>query len=455
MKVGFGKAVINPPVGFSLVGYFNDRRSIGIRDNLYAKSILFDDGENLCGFVSCDLIWIGKETVNKVKEIIKKELKIDSKNFFIHATHTHTGPLPNLPGKSIFQRNFYVEKSYVELLPYYIAGSLIEAFYNREEVKIGIGKSNVKGISFNRRYYLKDGRVVTNPFNQIENIVKPAGPVDNEIIVLKIEDKSGNNKGIITNFSLHPDTLGDNLISSDWPGFLREKVEKEFGGEFILLNGPSGDINHINPFDYKKREKDIPEKISRVLFEKIKEILKRIKCEEIKSLSSRKKEISLHYRDIKIQDLKKAKEYLRRKDIPEDSLLKIIYGQFLNIYEEKKKNKNLKIEVGFILLDRKILFIFIPGEIFTEIGIKIKKLSPFNWTIIAQNSNDYIGYVPTEKAFLEDENNFKIKSEYDNVRINEAIGINTSYETSPLGTKLNKNSEKILIENIPKVFKLL
>ncbi|MCD6408470.1 neutral/alkaline non-lysosomal ceramidase N-terminal domain-containing protein, partial [bacterium] len=244
MKVGFGKVVITPPVGFSLAGYFDDRRSEGIRDDLYAICVIFDDGKNIFAVLSCELIWLDKFLVRKVRKIVSKELNIPYSNITIHATHTHTGPVPSYSSNSIFTKNFYVEKSYIELLPIYIAGSVKIAYRNREEVKIGIGSERVEGISFNRRYLLKDGRVITNPFLQIEDIVKSAGPVDNSIGVMKIVNKKGVLKGVIVNFALHPDTLGDNLISADWPGFLRKKIEKKFPGTVaMVLNGPSGDIN--------------------------------------------------------------------------------------------------------------------------------------------------------------------------------------------------------------------
>ncbi len=184
MKIGFGKSIITAPAGFSLVGYFVDRRSIGIMDNLYSTSILFDDGENICCFSVCDLIWVDKKLVKKVREIVNKKIGIKKENIFIHATHTHTGPLSNIPDNSIYQKNFYVEKSYLGILPFYIAGSIIEAYHKRKKAKIGVGIEKVEGISFNRRYYLKDGRVVTNPFNQIENILK------SEKKEKKVEDKN-------------------------------------------------------------------------------------------------------------------------------------------------------------------------------------------------------------------------------------------------------------------------
>lgn len=455
MKSGFGKVVITPPVGFSLVGYFNDRHSEGIRDDLYAICVIFDDGKNIFAIVSCDLIWVDKSLVRKVRRIVSKELNIPYSNITIHATHTHTGPVSSSPSFSIFTKNFYVEKSYIELLPVYIAGSIKIAYKNREDVGIGIDNEEVKGISFNRRYLLKDGRVITNPFLQIGDIVKNAGSADNSIGVMKIVNKKGVLKGVIVNFALHPDTLGDNLISADWPGFLRNRIEKNFPGTVaMVLNGPSGDINHINPFDYKTRNPDIGKKISKKIFSKIKKFLLQGKIYEFRKLKFLRKRINLPYRDIKEEEIEKAKEYLRDKK-GERTLKEIIYLSLIEIYKEKKKGKKIKTEINAFSFNNKFSCIFLPGEIFTGIGVQIKNFSPFENTWIVQNSNDAIKYIPTEEAFTQHEKNLEIKKEYDDVKLTEAIGINCSYETTPLGSKVGKRAESVLLKEVKKILDIL
>ncbi len=40
-----------------------------------------------------------------------------------------------------------------------------------------------------------------------------------------------------------------------------------------------------------------------------------------------------------------------------------------------------------------------PGELFTELGVQIKRRSPFRYIYIVELANDYIGYIPDEEAF--------------------------------------------------------
>ena len=43
--------------------------------------------------------------------------------------------------------------------------------------------------------------------------------------------------------------------------------------------------------------------------------------------------------------------------------------------------------------------VFLPGEPFVEIGLAIRKASPFPFTAVMGYSEDYIGYIPTDRAF--------------------------------------------------------
>ncbi|MCM8785881.1 MAG: neutral/alkaline non-lysosomal ceramidase N-terminal domain-containing protein [Candidatus Omnitrophica bacterium] len=451
MKIGFAKVCITPPIGSSLVGYFVDRRSEGIMDELYANSVVIDDGKNLFTLVSCDLIWIEQETVKKVKEIVSKELKIKQENIAIHATHTHTGPLTAHPEGSIYTRNFYVDDSYLKILPLFIAGSIKIAYKNLKEVEIGIGKSRVEGIAFNRRYLMKDGRVITNPFNQKENIVKSVGEVD-DTLYLVVFRSNREYIGFILNFALHPDTIGGNLISADWPGALRKKIEDEFKCNALILNGPSGDVNHINPEDQTTRTDKIREIIAEKLFEGTKKILENMEFRKYHNIKLFFKNFTLNYYSYTKQDVKKAKKILTSK-IPKDTLKYLIAISILNM--EKQKEKKWRLYLNGFAINKELCILTLPGEIFTGIGEKIRKILSFENTIIVQNSNFHLGYIPTKEAFLQHKSNLKIEPNFDNVRLSEAIGINSSYETLPLACKVGEDSEDIILKTIRNLKKQL
>ncbi|HXI00051.1 MAG TPA: hypothetical protein VNI52_07260, partial [Sphingobacteriaceae bacterium] len=51
--------------------------------------------------------------------------------------------------------------------------------------------------------------------------------------------------------------------------------------------------------------------------------------------------------------------------------------------------------------DSETAIVGLPGEIFVELGLAIKKNSPFKNTTVLSLCNDKPSYVPTKKAFTE------------------------------------------------------
>lgn len=83
------------------------------------------------------------------------------------------------------------------------AGGVLPAKENAREAGLRLARGKVEGISFNRRYRLRDGTVVTNPPKDRPDIL---GPVDPSLTLLMVE--AGGRALVLANFALHADTLG-------------------------------------------------------------------------------------------------------------------------------------------------------------------------------------------------------------------------------------------------------
>ena len=82
----------------------------------------------------------------------------------------------------------------------------------------------------------------------LPDIVKPYGlPPDEEVQVLRI-DREGGKPICVINFQTHPDVVGGETITADWPGLARTVFEAATLGKThcIVLNGAQGDVNHVN-----------------------------------------------------------------------------------------------------------------------------------------------------------------------------------------------------------------
>jgi neutral ceramidase len=66
-----------------------------------------------------------------------------------------------------------------------------------------------------------------------------------------------------------------------------------------------------------------------------------------------------------------------------------------------RDGKPHQLEVQVISLGKEVAWVGLPGEIFVELGIALKKRSPFPRTFIAELANENIGYVPDRRSFAE------------------------------------------------------
>jgi hypothetical protein len=63
-----------------------------------------------------------------------------------------------------------------------------------------------------------------------------------------------------------------------------------------------------------------------------------------------------------------------------------------------RQGKPWEVEVQVIAVGD-VAWVSLPGEIFTELGLAIKKASPFGHTLIAELADGSIGYIPNKPAY--------------------------------------------------------
>ncbi len=63
--------------------------------------------------------------------------------------------------------------------------------------------------------------------------------------------------------------------------------------------------------------------------------------------------------------------------------------------------KPYRVEVQVIALGKDVAWVSLPGEIFVELGLAIKKRSPFPHTFLVELANESVGYVPDRRSYAE------------------------------------------------------
>lgn len=405
LRVGRAAVVITPPVGAPMAGYYYNRGAEGTHDDLHAKALVFEAGGVKAAVVACDLIGIPAEFIEQARRLIAEDPGIPAERVMISATHAHTGPLlsggasrtANLEGEMLA-----ISRRYAAELPGKIAESVRRAHGDLAPARISAGVGREESISFNRRYWMTDGTVGWNPGKLNPKIVKPAGPIDPEVPVLYFESPSGDPLATYVNFAMHLDTVGGRQFSADFPYTLATLLGKVKGPRMLTVftMGASGNVNHVD-VSTKARQNGHGEaaRIGTVLAGEVLKTYTRLRPVEIAAVAGRSRVLGLPLPEIRPGEVEKARAVAAKYGQPGAAPFMEMVHAFKVLAVAERNGKPLEAEVQTIALAPGIAFVGLPGEIFTELGMAIKKASPFPHTIVVSLANGSIGYVPDSRAY--------------------------------------------------------
>ena len=418
LKAGFAKVDITPPLAVCMAGYFHRREAEGILDPLYASAIAVSDAKDDIKWIliSCDLIGLGSEYANLAKELIGERLGLTKEQVMIHSTHTHTGPHTRLvDDKEKARQMGSPDDAYMEMLIRKIADAAQLASNNLKYAALDIGYGSEDSISFIRRFRMKDGSITTNPGRGNPDIVEPIGEIDPAVGVVRFKYQDGSGEILIVNFTLHPDMTGGSRFSADYPGHMRCAVKKQIPNcEVMYINGAAGDINHIDAMNLDHNTTsgyEYSKKVGSILAAEVIKVYQRLASpqeigEDSHSIRFGHKLIEVPLREINNEQIEKAHNDIQSfydgtwsvKGAGMASTAEI--SAAFQTVKISKLGNTMSLEIQVVALDD-IAYVGLPGEVFSQIGRRIKEGSPFKNTFISSLANGSHGYFPTRSAFNE------------------------------------------------------
>jgi hypothetical protein len=288
------------------------------------------------------------------------------------ASHTHSGPLFS-----------YYEDRLIET----IGEAVNIAVGDLSPCKIGVAKGSVEGVTHNRRLLLNNGDcwnswLVVPP--AAKQSYPAAGPIDPELGVLAVEGRDGRYKAILYNYASHPDGTRGALISADFPGHVQRHVQQQLGYEVMTLFalGSCGDIN----------TSDDSAAVGKAIADEIIQSLGKITYISDPTVSVIRRDSELPARDAASFP---AEEIARKWP----GALEHYRSAFK--YMKQREKERYRAVFNGIRIGNEFALITNPVELFAELGMAIKRDSPFQYTMVATLTNGALGYVPTAAAFEE------------------------------------------------------
>jgi hypothetical protein len=406
LQAGVAVADITPPVGYRMCGYFNERLSTGVLNPLHAKALVLRQGDTRAALVFCDLIGLSPEVSKQARAQVEREIGIPQDNILLAATHSHTGPLyfdalrDYFHGKAVAKqgKDPCEQRDYSADLVAGIVKAIKEADTKVRPVQAEAGVAQQQGLSFNRRFHMKDGSVRFNPGVLNPDIVRAAGPIDPSVGMVFFRDIGGKDVfASLANFALHLDTTGGTLYGADYPYFVEQNLRERFGRDFVLLfgTGTCGDINHI---DVTTKDRLKPETIGATL-------AGTIAAAQSEAIAEPNLAVKRAVVEVPIQKFTPAEIEQARKDMDKIGTSDLSFLDQVKAYKimdvQARGGSAIPLEVQAFRLSDEVAVVGLPGEVFVEFGLAIKKASPFPVTLVIELCQDDVAYVPTRKAFAE------------------------------------------------------
>jgi hypothetical protein len=362
IRAGFSEIGITPDKSIIMSGYGNRKDPFkGIHDSIYAQAMYLSQGEEEVLLITSDLIGHSHHNVNMLKRMIQKETGIPGDKIFVTAAHNHGGPV-NGTYRSAEKLPDDV-KEYVDVLYGKLLKISVEAKEAIQPVKIGYDKGECK-VNINRRAIFSEGEVWLGR--------NPDGACDHDLDIIKFTDTQGKLMAVHVNYPCHGTCTGQEnyQVTGDWPGISANMMKEKLGGDVIIMvtAGASADINPIyGPNDNFRQVNAVAYGVASVALELVE------KC------------VTTEFSELK--SAVTTAKFPGKK------------GWESNFPQESVQGDDVTINFSAFRIGN-IVMAGISGEMFTEIGMNVKKRSTSNTTIMT-HCNGASGYICTDASYGE------------------------------------------------------
>jgi len=377
-------------------GFAGRGPATGVHDDLYVTALVVESGGGKAAIVAADLIGFSLEFTAGVRDEVERRTGIPGANVALCASHTHYGPTTTAYDKEPPAD----ARAYVENLRHLIAGAVQEAAENLTPVRVGVARGECD-IGINRRERKPDGTIVLGH--------NPGGPIDRELIVVRVDTVDGAPLATLVSFPVHGvcQSSQTRTVSSDFVAPMRDLVEPAIGATTLYLQGACGNINprimepRFEPAQQLGRKLgaavltawDGAEPVDVSCVAAMSEVLL-FPAKTFESADEARDFIatveaelaSLQSNDGARARIEWAERRLQRAT---EALASIETGGALPPVE----GEVMSLRFGDVALTTA------PGEIFSQIGVEIKRRSPIPNTLFAGYANGSIGYMPVPEAY--------------------------------------------------------
>lgn len=384
-KAGIATANITPAAPLFMAGYASRTKPAdGKETELFAKALALEDarGARLV-VVTLDLIGVPQALRLNLEKRVADAHRLPREGLFLNASHTHSGPefrVGRSPGEERDARIADASRAYGRDLENTIFRIIGDALANLAPANLGYTHARA-GFAMNRR--LPTATSYANSAN-------PAGPVDHDVPVLRVNDAAGKLRAVVFGYACHNTTLALYQWNADYAGYAQTYLEAARPGTVALfVNGASGDQN-----PYPRGKVELAQQHGRALANGVETALSVAPRAVRGPLRVAYATVALDYAPIPTREQFQAR--LASKDATEAAHAKRFLAR-LDAGETLPTSYPCPVQV--VRFGDDLVLAAIGGEVCVDYALRLKReLAGLAAVWVAGYSNDVMGYIPSRRV---------------------------------------------------------
>ena len=279
LLAGTGRRCINPPPNIAHGGWGAQKheQAEGIDLDLWATALALSDGKTTALILDVDIQILTNQRADELRAAASRATGVPIENIRACATHTHSGPVPY---KSWIEKGYDLVDPWFDNLARWSAEAASEAIAALQPVEVRVGRGAC-AINANRRCVTATGERFLGVNLEV--------PCDREVIVVRFDVAASASEPASTaehrlaatrraellvtlvNYACHATIMGpaNRLITPDYPGAMKRVVESAVGGRCVFLQGSAGNVGPVqgfqaNPLVYRQLGAVLGHEIARI-----------------------------------------------------------------------------------------------------------------------------------------------------------------------------------------------
>lgn len=390
-QAGFAEVDISPVV-FPVRTYLGKQDAID--DPIFAHAAVFSDGRETTAVVSLDVVIVEWEYVARIRKLVSDRCGLPGSRLLVCATHNHACPaVVERPGHS-------KEEGYLDHLVTRTADAVVEAFAHLAPAELAMGTTLESRVSFNRRFIMRDGTVMTQPrIAEVgRNILCNEGVIDPEVGVVCLRAPGGAVRGVLVNFACHAcHSMGH--VSAGYPGVMNRRIKERYGPDcaVLFLNGACGNLIHSNFLN--PSEDTSVQRVGTLLGDDVIGLVENMDvfdANPVLKMSEKTQKIGFRDWSVLEQAVADRQHFV---NVFESLITRGWYTYSLQYLQDLRRQSDHLVATQQALRLGDAVFASVPAEYFTENGLRIKELSEVPRTFVVSLANGWLGYIPYPDAF--------------------------------------------------------